>query len=160
MKKYLFLIIASISTTFAQNNVIGYNDLKINSTSLNLSKNQFLKELSIPTNFTNYVNELINENFENYQKNDNHFYFKNQQLEDFSLNDATFSFIHDAIRVGNSISEVQPYFSNSFANKEFNDNLGFIILNLKLPYGTAADDFIVINYNIQQIITSIHFGEY
>ena len=65
------------------------------------------------------------------------------------------------IKVGNDISSISSLFPTSYNNREEIDNLGFIIIDIKLNNGNYSDVFIVINYNPQtNIISNIHKGEF
>lgn len=145
---------------YSQNSVLNYEQLKINNISLELNKNIFLTSLGINELSSQYTSELTDENYEKYTNNSDAFYFKDEKLVDFSLNSANFYFMSNNIKVGNNIDVLSINYSNSFANKEVIDGVGFIIVNLQLSSGIPADEFIVINYNNSELITSIHMGEY
>lgn len=162
MKKIQYLIFLFVSTVYvySQNSVLNYEQLKINNISLELNKNIFLTSLGINELSSQYTSELTDENYEKYTNNSDAFYFKDEKLVDFSLNSANFYFMSNNIKVGNNIDVLSINYSNSFANKEVIDGVGFIIVNLQLSSGIPADEFIVINYNNSELITSIHMGEY
>lgn len=160
MKKIQYLFILIVSTVYSQNNVLNYEQLKISNISLELNKNTFLTNLGINQLPTNYISELTDETYEKYTLNTNAFYFKDEKLVDFSLNSADYYFMSNNIKVGSNIDVLAVNYSNSFENKEVIDGVGFIIINLQLPTGTQADEFIVVNYNNSELITSIHMGEY
>lgn len=162
MKKIQYLIFLFVSTVYvySQNSVLNYEQLKISNISLELNKNIFLTSLGINELSSQYTSELTDENYEKYTNNSDAFYFKDEKLVDFSLNSANFYFMSNNIKVGNNIDVLSINYSNSFANKEVIDGVGFIIVNLQLSSGIPADEFIVINYNNSELITSIHMGEY
>jgi hypothetical protein len=161
MKKILFIIFILSIKINAQNNIINYDDLKINTTSLEtLSKNSILSSLGFSSNATNYVSEMTNESFLKYSLNNNFILFENEKMVGFSLDDATFYFINPNIKVGNNINSIATIYPLSFNNRELINNLGFIIINLSLGDNSPSDEFVVINYDTSGVIRSIHLGEY
>lgn len=160
MKKIQYLIIIFVSTVYSQNNVLNYEQLKISNISLNLNKNTFLTNIGINQLPADYISELTDETYEKYTSNTNSFYFKDEKIVDFSLNNADYYFMSSNIKVGNHIDVLSINYSNSFSNKEMVNGIGYVIINLQLPSGITADEFIVINYDDSGIINSIHMGEY
>jgi hypothetical protein len=160
MKKIIILMIFALSNAYGQNSILDYNLLKIDNVLLNGSKQQIISSLNIPNVPSSYYNELSADTYDLFLKSANKFYFKGNVLVDFSLNDNSFSFYSNGIKVGNSITEVQTVFPESFNKRGFKRGLGFIIINLKLLNNLESDNFIVINYNLNNLITSIHMGEY
>lgn len=161
MKKIIFIYFLFVTNLmFSQNNFINASQMHINNINLNNTELQIVNSLGL-TNPINFYNELTNENYIEYTKNSSKFYFQDNLLVDFILNDNSFFFIHPNLKVGNNIDSLSLIFPLSDGNKSVENNLGFMILNLKLNDGTILDVFIVINYNPQtNIITSIHKGEY
>jgi hypothetical protein len=160
MKKTILMLLFSVGFAYAQNNSLPYNQLMVNGVSLNLSKTQLLSSLSISGLPDDYYNEMTGLTYDEYQSGGNSFYFQGNDLVDFTLKDNTFSFMNNSLKVGANISVVSSLYPISFANKEVKSGLGFIIINLTSNAGTALDDFVVINYNSSNVITSIHLGEY
>lgn len=162
MKKTItILVLFTINSLFSQNNFILNNELKISNFSLELPKNVLLINFGIIDAPTNYYNELTNETYLEYSAMNNSFFFQGNSLIDFYLRNNHFYFMSPNIRVGNDISSISSLFPTSYNNREEIDNLGFIIIDIKLNNGNYSDVFIVINYNPQtNIISNIHKGEF
>ena len=160
MKKTILIFLLWVGFAYSQNNSLAYNQLTVNGISLNLSKTQLLSALNITGLPSDYYNEMEGLTYDEYQSNLSSFYFQGNDLVDFTLKDNAFSFMNSTLKVGANINVVSNLYPISFANKEVKSGVGFIIINLTSNTGTALDDFIVINYNTSNIITSIHLGEY
>lgn len=160
MKKIQYILILFVTSVYSQNTILNYEQLKISNISLDMNKNTFLTNIGINELSTDYTSELTDEIYEKYTSNSNFFYFRNNKLVDFSLNNNNYYFMSNNIKVGNHIDVLSINYSNSFSNKELINGVGYIIINLQLPSGIPADEFIVINYNDGGIINSIHMGEF
>ena len=160
MRKIIGLFLLFVGTMYSQNNIVNYNLLKINNVLLDANKNIILSSLGINQLPIAYVSELTNEEYDKYDVNHNDFYFSGDKLVAFSLDNPTYSFMTPSIKVGASITNLATAYPISYSNREVINGLGFIIINLQLNSGVAADEFIVINYNSANVITSIHLSEY
>ncbi len=113
----------------------------------------------LPSRYSNYNNEIDNEDWIEYKYSLNSFYFFNHQLISFNLRSNAYYFYDPNITIGNNISIINNIFPNSYSEKGILNGLGFIIIDIAMEDETISDSFIVINYNqYSNLITSIHIG--
>lgn len=141
---------------YSQNNSLFYNELTINGFSLNTNEAILINQLNLTNSPFNYYDEYNDETYVKYESDFSDFSFKDNKLIDFNLNESNYYFMNTNIKVAANISIIQSLYPLSFGNKYRKNGVGFIEINLKLDDGSITDEFIIINYNINNnIITSI-----
>jgi hypothetical protein len=161
MKKITIIafILFSVNGMAQKNDVISFDEITINTFSLQQTERSLVSLLGNPDAIEKYYNEIQDENWQDYKYSGNSFYFFSNQLIDFELKSNAFYFYNPIIKVGNSINGITNLFPNSYLNREIANDLGFVIIDIKMPDGTISDTFVAINYNkVSTIISSIHLG--
>lgn len=155
----LLLILSVISSNAQSNDAITFGQITINGFSMAQTENSLTAVLGNPNSIGSYENEIDKETWVNYKYSVNSFYFFENKMVSFDLKNNAFYFYKPSLKVGNTISEINAFFPNSYSNREVVNNLGFIIIDLTMPNGTVSDSFVVINYNpASDAISSIHLG--
>ena len=150
MKKYIIFILVSIvstSTRAQSNDMILFDDIKINTFNLNQTVSSLISINGYPSSMNNYYNELEDETWLELKYGQNSFYFLNNNLVSFELKDGSFYLNYPFIKVGNVIDNINSVFANSFSQREVLNYVGFITLDIGMPDGTITDTSIVILYD-------------
>jgi hypothetical protein len=160
MTKTLFILLTvGIVSCNIKNDSLTLNDLNINGVSLMQTSNSWTEKMGNPDTISNYENEMDNETWKDYRYKGNSFYYNENKWVGFELRNEQFYFYKPEIKVGNNINMVQSFFPNSYKNKEIENGLGFIMIDIKLTKNENSDAFVVINYNAStNRISSIHLG--
>ena len=160
MTKTLFILLTvGIVSCNIKNDSLTLNDLNINGVSLMQTSNSWTEKMGNPDTISNYENEMDNETWKDYRYKGNSFYYNENKWVGFELRNEQFYFYKPEIKVGNNIDMVQSFFPNSYNNKEIENGLGFIMIDIKLTKNENSDAFVVINYNAStNRISSIHLG--
>ena len=161
---FLFLL-TSIYGVSQQNNSLKYSQVFINANPINLNQVSLVSNLNLINSGEIYLDELANEEAEIYMQNNSisdfpsNFFFKDNYLYGFKLLDNQFYLNSPNLKVGNNISTINTLYSLSYSNRYVQNNLGFIIIDLKMEDNSFSDEMIVINYNsTTNLITSIHIA--
>ena len=160
MKKVLLILLSlGLTSSAVKNDSLTYDDLNINGVLLHQTTNSMIEKMGNPDNISNYENEMDNETWKDYRYKGNSFYYYENKWVGFELRNEQFYFFKPEIKVGNNIDMVQSFFPNSYMNKEIENGLGFIMIDIKLTKNENSDAFVVINYNTStNRISSIHLG--
>ena len=160
MTKTLFILLTvGIVSCNIKNDSLTLNDLNINGVSLMQTSNSWTEKMGNPDTISNYENEMDNETWKDYRYKGNSFYYNENKWVGFELRNEQFYFYKPEIKVGNNIDRVQSFFPNSYKNKEIENGIGFIIIDIELTKNENSDAFVVINYNAStNRISSIHLG--
>ena len=160
MKKALLILLSlGLISSAVKNDSLTYDDLNINGVVLQQTTKSIVEKMGSPDTISNYENEMDNEIWKDYRYKGNSFYCYENKWVSFELRNEQFYFYKPEIKVGNNIDRVQPFFPNSYKNKEIKNGLGFIIIDIKLTKNENSDAFVVINYNSStNRISSIHLG--
>ena len=160
-----FFLLTSLFGFSQQNNFLKYSQVFINANSINLNRINLVSNLNLINTGEIYLDELANEETEIYIKNNSNpdfqsnFYFKDDRLYGFNLLDNQFYLNSPNLKVGNNISTINSVYPLSYSNKYSQNNLGFMIVDLKMEDNSFSDEMIVINYNLNtKLITSIHLA--